>query len=181
MTPSLDPARFILIAHIVGAHGLKGEVRMRAYFDDPEALRAAHVYHDPAGHPFPKLKVIRVEKHQRGAHAHILCIAKIDGVGDRTAAEALKGQALYLARGDLPKPAEDTYYVADVVGLGAYRLQDGTYIGQVKAIENYGAGPLLNIEHPETYVSHLVPFRDEAVPTIDLDQRRLVVDDVFLL
>lgn len=179
-TPGLDPQKFILIAHIVHAQGLKGEVRLRAYFECPEDAHGPHTYYTAEGKPFPQLTIVRIDKHQTGPQAHILCIARVEGIRDRTKAETLKGQALYLARADLPAVSDATYYVADVVGLAAYTLR-GAYIGQVTRVDNYGAGPLLNIEHPETYVSYVVPFRDEAVPTVDLSERRLVVDDVFLL
>jgi 16S rRNA processing protein RimM len=106
-------------------------------------------------------------------------LARIEGVTDRDQAEALKGTRLYVDRAALPALYEaETYYHADLIGLAA-EDREGRSLGRVVAVENFGAGDLLEIaEGPggQGGKSLLVPFTRAAVPVVDLEGGRLVVD-----
>ena len=101
-------------------------------------------------------------------------IAKLAGVEDRDRAEALRGLRLYLPRAALPPTADDEYYHADLIGLDA-ALGDGTPLGRVRAVHDFGAGDTLEIERPEGPPA-LVPFTRTVVPVVDLEAGRLVID-----
>ena len=101
-------------------------------------------------------------------------IAHLPGVEDRNAAEALRGLRLYLPRSALPPPEAEEYYHADLIGLSA-ELPDGTPVGQVRAVHDFGAGDTLELERPQG-PPVLVPFTRTVVPLIDIAAGRLVVD-----
>src|ERR1041384_3272059 len=103
-----------------------------------------------------------------------MLVARLKGVADRNAAEALKNLRLYVARAKLPKPADGEFYYADRVGLAA-TTADGAAFGTVKAVHNFGAGDLLEIEPTAGGATLLLPFTEATVPAIDLAGRRLVV------
>ncbi len=99
-------------------------------------------------------------------------IARTPGVSDRTQAERLRGVRLFLERGQLPEAAEDEFYHADLIGL-AVELGTGERIGVVAAVQDFGAGALLEVRHERG--STLLPFTRAVVPRVDLAARRLVV------
>jgi 16S rRNA processing protein RimM len=149
----------ILIGAILGVHGLKGAVRVKSFTEDPENLFVYAPMTDKTGQTVFKLSRLGVTKDQ--------FIAKIEGVSDRTAAEALKGTKLYVAREALPPTAESEYYEADLIGLEA-RDEAGKPIGVVNALHNYGAGTFLEIK-PAEGPSFMLPFKDSFVPLVDID------------
>jgi 16S rRNA processing protein RimM len=156
----------ILLGHISAAHGLKGEVLVKTYTGAPQDIAAYGPLESEDGGRRVALKVMRVTP--KGV------IARIAGVGDRTAAEALAGLRLYVERAALPPADEGEFYHADLLGLTAVS-EDGTTVGEVVAVENYGAGDLLEIRLAGTGRTELVPFTDAFVPTVDLAGRRVVV------
>jgi 16S rRNA processing protein RimM len=159
--------RRILVGAIAGAHGVRGEVRIKSFTADPKAIGAYGPLCDEAGSRRFQLTVTGSIK---GG-----VLARIVGVGDRDQAAALKGMRLYVARDQLPPPDEpEEFYIADLVGLGADRL-DGTRLGRVAAVDNYGAGDVVEIALEEGG-SLVVPFTRQAVPVVDLAGGRLVVD-----
>jgi 16S rRNA processing protein RimM len=104
-------------------------------------------------------------------------LARIDGVTDRATAATLKGTRLYVGRDALPPPATDEYYYADLIGL-AVELPDGTAVGTVRAVENFGAGDLLDVtlHGPRRGAAAVViPFTHATVPVVDLAGGRIVV------
>ena len=103
-------------------------------------------------------------------------IARFGGVADRTAAEALRGTALTVSRDDLPPLADGEYYYADLVGLPALST-NGELLGHVVAVENFGAGDVIEIERP-TGKRFMVPMRTDAVP--EWNASRLVVNTDFV-
>jgi 16S rRNA processing protein RimM len=163
---STDDAR-ILLGRIVGAHGIKGDVIVHSFAAEPEDIAGYGALSDKAGVRSFKLRVLRMTP--KGA-----IIARIAGVADRNAAEALKGVELYVARDKLPKPDEDQFYHADLIGLAAVG-PDGQPIGEVVAVQNYGAGDLLEIRIPGAGDTALVLFTDSFVPRVDLAARQVVV------
>src|SRR5918999_5656085 len=124
----------ILLGHVAGAHGVRGEVLINSYTAAPEDIATYGRITDETGTRALAIMAVRVTA--KGV------VARIDGVKDRTAAEALKGMGLYVERDQLPETGPSEYYHADLIGLPAV-APDGTTIGQVVALHNYGAGDLL--------------------------------------
>ncbi len=157
----------ILLGRIVGAHGIKGEVLVHSFADEPGNIGSYGALSDKSGTRTFKLRVLRMTPN--GA-----IVARITGIADRNAAEALKGVELYVARDKLPEPDEDEFYYADLVGLAAV-APDGAHIGEIIAVQNYGAGDLIEIRITGRKETELVPFADRFVPQVDLKSRKVVV------
>jgi 16S rRNA processing protein RimM len=156
----------ILLGRIAGAHGIRGEVLIHAFTQAPESICAYGALSDASGGRAFKIRLVRVTP--KGV------IARLADIGDRTAAEALKGVELYVDRARLPAAAEGEFYHADLIGLAALDAEGNT-LGSVVAVQNYGAGDLLEIRLAGSSKTELVPFRDAFVPEVDLAARRLVV------
>lgn len=150
----------VTLAIVTGAHGVAGEVRLKVFAEDLDAYRTFN------GGTLT-LKALRPGSN--GA------IARFAEVRDRNAAEALRGTALTVPRSSLPPLGEGEYYHADLLDLPV-TAEDGTPIGQVVAIENFGAGDVIEIERTGG-ARFMVPMRPEAVP--DWNDTRLVVSDAF--
>ena len=101
-------------------------------------------------------------------------VARVAGVADRNGAEALRGTALYAPRARLPEAEEGEYYYADLAGLRADD-EAGNRIGSVVAVQNYGAGDLLEVRLDGQSVTELIPFTDAFVPVVDIAGGRVVV------
>ncbi len=156
----------LLMGVIVGVHGIRGEVKIKTFSETPETLAAYGALESKSGGTF-RIKRHRVSKG--------VLVAKLIGVNDRNAAEALKGTELYLARGKLPKlEDENEFYHADLVGLAA-ETPDGTVLGRVIALQNFGAGDMVEIGPEEGGETLFVPFTLEAVPDVSLELGRIVV------
>ena len=156
----------MLLGVITGAHGVRGEVRVKSFTAAPGAIAGYGPLEDEPGQ---RRFALTVRGSVRGQ-----LIARVEGVLDRNAAERLKGTRLYVPRDALPAPAADEYYHADLVGL-AVLLKDGGPLGRVRAVHDFGAGGNLEIEKPDGGVV-LVPFTEQVVPEVDIAQGRLVVD-----
>ncbi len=158
--------RRVLMGVITGAHGVRGEVRVKSFTADPAAIAAYGPLEDERGARRLSLTIA-------GAVRGML-IARIDGIADRDAAERLKGTRLFLPRAALPQPAEEEYYHADLIGL-AVVLKDGAILGRVRAVHDFGAGDSLEVEEEDGGVV-MVPFTETVVPVVDIAGGRLVVD-----
>ena len=158
-------AQTVCVGRIVGTHGVRGVVRIRSHTANPDDLTAYGALSDEAG---ARRFAVSVTGHARG-----LLLARIDGVDDRDAAEALRNTDLHVARAALPPTEGDVYYHIDLVGLRA-ESADGAAIGRVSAIHDHGAGPIVEIQ-PAEGPSTLVPFTRERVPAIDIEAGRMVV------
>jgi 16S rRNA processing protein RimM len=157
----------VLLGIVGGVHGVRGLVRVRSFTADPLDLGAYGPLVDDAGRQVA-LTVMRP-----AAGATGVVIARVEGVGDRAGAMALKGMRLHVDRDALPAPAGDEFYCADLVGLTAAHA-DGGFAGKVAGVLNFGGGDVLEIETPEG-TSVLIPFTKAAVPVVDLAHGRLVV------
>ncbi|MCC7253565.1 ribosome maturation factor RimM [Hyphomicrobium sp.] len=151
--------RRVLLGHIAGAHGIKGAVLVRSYTAEPEAIAGYGVLEDEAGAARFALAV-------EGATAKGL-ICRVEGISDRTQAEALKGAALYVARDRLPPPDEGEYYHADLVRLTAV-TEAGAPLGRVVAVANYGAGDILEVRPDAGGRTVLYPMTEAIVRRVDL-------------
>ncbi len=150
----------VLLGRIGAAHGLKGEVRLLSYVDDPQAIAGYGPLEDEAGARSFTIAALRPVKDG--------LIARLEGVTDRTAAEALKGTDLYAPRARLPRAEDDEWYHTDLVGLVAVSA-DGAALGQVVSVQNYGAGDLLEVRPATGGETVLVPFTRDIVPEVDVE------------
>ncbi|BBB09788.1 ribosome maturation factor RimM [Sphingopyxis sp. EG6] len=161
-----DANRPVTLAAIAGAHGVRGEVRLKLFGEGAESLRAFSVFN--AGDRTLTLKSVRPAN--QGA------VATFAEVGDRSAAEALRGTVLTVPRSALPPLGEGEYYHHDLIGLACVST-DGAAIGQVVAVENFGAGDILEIEKPGGK-RFMVPMNARAVPAWNDDG--VTIDAVFV-
>jgi 16S rRNA processing protein RimM len=156
----------VCLGAIAGAHGVRGLVRVKSFTAEPQAIATYGPLQDEEGQRRFSLDVLGESKG--------LLIARISGIEDRDAAERLKGVRLYVRRADLPEPDAEEFYQADLIGLVALRA-DGTSLGTVRAVNDFGAGASLEIED-DAGKTVIVPFTAAAVPTVDIAGGRLVVE-----
>lgn len=157
--------RQIALAAIAGAHGVQGEVRLKLFTDSVENLRR----HDTLYVGGAARRLLDIK--QSGKFA----VARFDGIADRNSAEALRGSLVEVDRSALPPLEDGEYYHADLIDLAAVD-RDGKPVGTVAAVENYGAGDLLEIEDAAGKTS-LIPFKDGIAELVD---GRIVLDREFL-
>ena len=157
--------RDVFLATILGAHGLKGEVRVKTFTATPEMLGAYGPLHDKGGCTFTLISM----RAGRDGEA----VASFEEIADRSAAESLKGVELFVKRAALPPTADEEFYLADLVGLSAEDML-GRHLGKVAAIHNYGASDVLVIASDDGD-EVLIAFTRENVPQIDVKSGRLVV------
>jgi 16S rRNA processing protein RimM len=162
------PPKRILLGEIVAAHGIRGEIGIKTYTAEPEDIAAYGTLSDKTG--TRSFDIVGVKMTAKGI------VARINGVTDRNGAEALKGVGLYVDRAVLPAAAEDDgeYYHADLIGLAAVD-PSGLPIGTIVAVENFGAGDLIEIKRVDVAVTEFIPFTDGCVPTVDLAHGRVIV------
>jgi 16S rRNA processing protein RimM len=161
-----DATKRVCLGVIAGPHGVHGAVRIKSFTEEPEDVAHYGPLTDEAG-------VRRFELRLIGAGKGVV-VARLAGVEDRNQAEALRGLRLYLARSALPQTEAEEYYHADLIGLEAV-LGDGTPVGRVRAIHDFGAGDTLELTRPGA-PPLMVPFTRAVVPSIELTAGRLVLD-----
>ena len=157
----MRPDAPVTLAVVIGAHGVTGEVRLKVFAEDFGAHKAFN-----AG----SLTLKGVRDGPNGA------IARFAEVPDRNAAEALRGTELTVPRSALPPLGAGEYYHVDLIGLEAVS-DTGEPLGRVRAVENFGAGDVIEIERPSGK-TFMVPMRPEAVP--EWGDQRLVVSASFV-
>ena len=155
----------ITLAAITGAHGVTGEVRLKLFGEGLPSLKAHKAFNNGA------LTVKSLRDDNKGG-----AIARFAEVADRTGAEKLRGTLLTVPRDTLPPLGEGEYYHADLIGLAALS-EAGDALGICVAVENYGAGDVLEIERADGK-RFMVPMRVEAVPA--WDDATLTVSDLYL-
>lgn len=157
-------AETIVLAAILGAHGVRGEVRLKLLTDSLDSLRRQKTL-DAGGR---MLTLVSARAQGNGI------VARFAEVADRTAAEALRGTTLGIARDLLPKlDQQGEYYQADLIGLRV-ETETGETVGRVRAVENYGAGDILDIALNDG-PTIMVPFREAVAPVVDIPGGRIVV------
>ncbi len=149
----------VLIGRIGAPHGVRGEMLIQSYAHDPEAIASYGPLETEDGMRRVELKIVRVTA--KGI------VARVAGIADRNGAEALKGLALYVERSRLPAAAEDEFYRADLIGLRAID-PEGRALGTIIAIDNYGAGDILELRLEGTRETELIPFAAAYVPSVDV-------------
>lgn len=157
----------ICVGRIGAPHGVRGEVRLWAFTEDPMTVMGyGPLETEDASRTFT------IEA-MRPAKDHF--VARLAGIDDRSKAEALTNARLFVRRARLPQPEdEDTFYHADLIGLAAMD-PNGSPIGTVLAVHNFGAGDVIEIQPPQG-PSVMLPFTKAVVPTVDLQAKRIVID-----
>lgn len=158
-------SKLVLVGRVAGAFGVRGEVRISAYTTRPEALLDFRDLRREDGSPGLTLESGRA--HKDGV------VARCPEAPTKEAADALRGLKLYAPRSAFPEPAEDEFYLADLIGLSAV-TPDGVALGRVKAVHDFGAGDLLEIEPARGSAWHL-PFTRDCVPVVDIKNGKVVV------
>jgi len=166
--PPSEPANLalVLVGQVAGAFGVRGEVRITAFTQAPLNLLTYRTLKRQDGSPALTLVSGRAVKGQ--------VIGRAKEVATREEAEALRGLRLYVPRAALPEPDEDEFYLTDLIGLRAVDPA-GAVVGTVKAVQNFGAGDLLEIAPAEGGATWWLPFTRETAPEVDIRGGRLVV------
>ncbi len=156
----------VRVARIGAAHGVRGEMKLWSFTQDPAAIADYGPLETEDG------KLFDIES-LRAAKDHF--VVRIEGIEDRDAAAKLCNVDLYVPRDRLPAIAEeDTFYHADLVGMAAVS-ETGAALGTVTALHNFGAGDLVEIATPQGGEPLLLPFTKAIVPEIDMEARRIVL------
>ena len=155
----------ICVARIGAAHGVRGEVKLWPFTQDPMAVLQYGPLSTRDG--ARQFEVARA----RVAKDHLVAVLK--GVATREDAERVNGIELYIAREKLPATEAGEYYHADLIGLRAIDAQ-GETIGTVLAIHNFGAGDIIEIA-PAQGPTLLLPFTNTVVPTVDIAAGHVVI------
>jgi 16S rRNA processing protein RimM len=158
-------ARDVLLAAVIGAQGLKGEVKVKLFTATPQALGAYGPLHDARGRRY-EIAALRPAREGEAVIA-------FSGITDRNTAEALKGTELFVTREALPATQDEEFYHADLVGLEA-QDSEGRVLGEVAAVHNYGASDVIEIAR-EDGDSVMLAFTRETVPVIDVAAGRIMV------
>jgi 16S rRNA processing protein RimM len=151
---------------ITGAHGMKGEVVLRSYTAEPEAIARYGPLVTAMGET---IEIVRLRPRKDGF------IAVLKNVTDRSRAEELRGRELFIARDKLPMPATDEVYLEDLTGLDAVTV-DGMALGKIVRVLNFGAGDLIELEIAGRQDTVLVPFAPSYVSEINIANGRVVID-----
>ena len=166
LSPDERPSRRVCVGVVTGPQGVRGAVRIKSFTEVPEDVAAYGPLEDETGRRQFDLRLCGV--------ATGVLIARLPGIEDRDQAEALRGLRLYLPRSALPEPAAEEYYHADLIDLDAV-LGDGTRVGRVSAIYDFGAGDTLELARDRA-PPVLVPFTRAIVPIVAPAEGRLVLD-----
>jgi 16S rRNA processing protein RimM len=154
------------VAQIGAPHGVRGEVRLRSFTEDPMALMRYGALEAEDGSRAFELEAVRPAKSA--------LVARFSGVTNRDAAAELRNVKLYVPRARLPEPEDETYYHRDLIGLAAVD-PDGAAVGTVCAVQNFGAGDLIEIAPNAGGPSVLLPFTKAYVPAVDIPAGRIMV------
>ena len=161
-----DTSKLVCLGVITAAHGVQGAVRIRSFTEVPDDIVRYGPLTDETGTRSFDLRLVGTAKG--------VVIARIAGIDDRNQAEALRGLRLHLPRSALPQTEAEEYYHADLIGLEAV-LGDGTPVGRVRAIHDFGAGDTLEVTRPGA-PPVMVPFTRAVVPIVEPAAGRLVLD-----
>ena len=150
---------------MIGAQGLKGEVKAKLFTAAPDALPRYGVLHTKAGR---KLKITAFRPTKEGE-----AVIAFEGIADRDQAEALKGSELFVERAALPQVGDDEFYHADLIGLEV-RDSEGRVLGKVSGLHNFGASDVLEFLRADGDSVHIA-FTRETVPVIQVAEGFIVV------
>lgn len=158
------PDKLIQVARVAGAFGVRGELRITTFTEDPMSLSAFKALLRQDGSPALTLTSARPVK---GG-----VVARAKEIETREQAEAARGLRLFIPRDALPPPDEDEFYLTDLIGA-AVETPEGERLGEVKSVQDFGAGDLLEVQ-PASGPSWWLPFTREAVPEVKLAEGKLI-------
>ncbi len=156
----------VLVGIFGAPHGVRGEIRLKSYTQDPMTIADYGLLHDSTGRDYA-LASARPLKDD-------LLVVKVKGVADRDVAQTLTHVKLFIARKNLPAPEEEEFYCLDLIGLRA-ETRDGLLLGTIVAVPNYGAGDILEVA-PPTGDTLLFPFTRAIVPHVDVAGGKVTVE-----
>ena len=156
----------ICVGIVTGPHGLKGDVKLKSYPENPKDVAAFGPVTDKSGERQFDIRILSAN--QKGL------VVELSGVRGREAAEAIRGTELYMVRDLLPELEEDEFYYSDLVGLVVEDI-NGAAIGTVSLVDNYGAGEIIEVDLKDGG-TEMYPMSREVVPTIDLKNGRVVIN-----
>jgi 16S rRNA processing protein RimM len=156
----------VCVAQIGAPHGVRGEMKLRSFTAEPEAVAEYGPLESEDGAARFEIEAMRPAKDH--------FVVRLAGIEDRDAAARLTNVRLYVPRDRLPPTGDDEFYHADLIGLAAVTA-DGAEIGAVVAVHNFGAGDLLELKRSDSSETMMVPFTEAAVPHVDIAGRRIVV------
>lgn len=168
------PEDLVLVGHVTGAYGIQGWVRIRPYSADADAMLHAKTWW------LNKPELRDIDMLEAKIHGEDV-VARLMGVVDRNAAEALKGTAVQVRRSHFPPLSDNEFYWIDLIGLTVENLQ-GESLGTVADLMDNGAHPILRVQSAEEVVGTakpkewLIPFVEQFVKTVDLAAKRITVD-----
>lgn len=166
-----DP--LILVGRVAGGFGVRGEVRITTYTEDPLSIAGFKALKRQDGSP--ALTIASARKTKDGV------VCRCPGVETKEAADALRGLRLYVPRSALPEPDEDEFYLADLVGLTVRHIQTDTLLGRVKSVQNFGAGDILEITPDLGGPTWYLPFTRAAVPEVKISEGLILADPPALV
>jgi 16S rRNA processing protein RimM len=163
------PGSLVLMGTIGAAQGLRGEVRVKSYTEDPLAIGEYGTLYDVGGNPF---EVLDIRPHKN------MAVMRFRGINDRNAAEALNGTDLYVDRDSLDDEDldEDEFFYADLEGLDV-RDAEGNNWGTISAIFDFGAGDILELTK-DGKRTQLIPFTEASVLEIDFEGGSILIDPI---
>ena len=164
--PKPDPEEMLCVGAIAGAFGVKGETRLKSFCADPEAIAEYAPLTDETGKKTFTVEILRPVK---GGFAALL-----GGITTREQAESMRGLRLFAPRDRMPDLPSDEYYHSDLMGLAVYDT-GGVELGEITTVADYGGGDFIEVKLKKGKLL-LVPFTQEAVPTVDLTAGRIVID-----
>lgn len=156
----------ICVGAVMGAFGVRGEVRIKSFCANPSAIENYSPLTTEAGKSY-ELKLVRSVKGGFGA--------RLSGVPDKEAADALRGTKLFARRDDLPSLPDDEYYHSDLIGLKVLDT-GGALLGKVINVQDFGAGDILEIAGKGLKEAALLPFTLANIPTVDLAAGKIIAD-----
>ncbi|SFL31613.1 ribosome maturation factor RimM [Shimia haliotis] len=160
-------SEMICVGAIGGAFGVRGDVRLKSYTANAEAIADYGPLVTGDGAMEFEVEVLGTVKNGLSV--------RLTNVSTKEQADALKGVQLFVPRDRLPETDDDEYYYTDLVGLEV-RDTGGTILGTVKSVQNHGATDLLEIHGPDLKATVLLPFTHAAVPTVDIAAGRIIAD-----
>lgn len=160
--------RLIEVGRVAGAFGVRGEVRITAYTEDPLALAGfSQLKRQDGSHALTILQA-------RGEKGAIVGRAK--EIATKEEADALRGLRLYVDRAAFPQPDEDEFYLTDLIGLSVRKVGSGETLGVVKSVQNFGASDMLEIEPEGGGPTWYLPFTRAAVPDVKIAEGVVLAD-----
>jgi 16S rRNA processing protein RimM len=167
--PAKTDDRLIAVGVLKGAHGVRGEVRVKSFTADPEALFGYGPLTDEHG------AVVLTPKSARPGKDHFIVRPK--EMKQKEEWDALRGRLLHVPRARLPVAEEDEFYIEDLAGLDVYSGGEGP-AGRVRSVQNFGSGDLLEVEVLGLSSTVFVPFTRADVPVVDMAARRVMIPEL---